>query len=92
MNKTELVAAVADKSGLSKAAAQGAVDAVFSTVAEALVKRDSVVIIGFGTFSTRARAARTAKKIGDPSQTIQIPAATLPVFKAGRKLKDDVNG
>lgn len=92
MNKTELVEAVAEKSDLSKAAAAKAVNAVFSAISDTLVKGDQVAVIGFGTFSTRHRAARTAKKIGDPKTTIDIPAATLPVFKAGRKLKDDVNG
>ena len=89
MNKSELVEAVAKASDLSKATAGKAVDAVLSSITEALKSDDRVTLIGFGTFSVRKRAARQGR---DPrtGQPIQIKASKLPDFKAGKGLKDAV--
>jgi len=90
MNKSDLVDAIADSAGLSKADAGRALDAVVDTVTGALKKGDSVSLVGFGTFSVRDRAARTGRnpRTGD---TIQIKASKNPAFKAGKALKDAVN-
>ena len=90
MNKTELVANVAEKAGLTKKDAEKAVNALFSSIEEALVKKDKVQMIGFGTFEGKARAARTGRnpQTGDE---IKIPASKNPVFKAGKALKEAVN-
>ena len=91
MNKAELIAAVAEKAGLSKKDAEQAVNAFVDVVTEALVKGDKVQIVGFGAFDVKERAAR----IGRNPQTkkeIQIPASKAPQFKAGKALKDAVAG
>ncbi|MGE5553003.1 MAG: HU family DNA-binding protein [Betaproteobacteria bacterium] len=89
MNKTELIAAVAAKAGLSKKVAGEAVDAVVSAVSDALKKGDKVTLIGFGTFEVRTRKAR--KGVNPATRTpIKIPAAKVPAFKAGKALKDAV--
>ena len=90
MNKAEFIDAVAAKAGLSKKDAKGAVDAVLDTITEALVKKESVSFIGFGTFATAKRAARTAKVPGT-TKTVQVAAKTAPTFKAGKDLKKSVN-
>jgi len=90
MNKSELVDAIADSAGLSKADAGRALDAVVGTVTSALKKGDTVSLVGFGTFSVRARAARTGRN-PRTGETIQIKAAKNPAFKAGKALKDAVN-
>ncbi len=89
MNKVELVAAVAEKAGLSKKDADKAVAAVLDAVKEAVAKGDKVSLIGFGTFEVRARAARTGRN-PQTKQTITIPASKAPVFKAGKAFKDAV--
>ncbi len=89
MNKTELVEAVAKSSGLSKVDANKAVDAVFDSVTNALVAGDKVTLIGFGTFETRERAARTGRN-PRTGEELQIAASKTPAFKAGKKLKDAV--
>ncbi len=91
MNKQDVVAAVASSSGISKASADAAVDAIFGTITEALKQGEAVRLVGFGTFSTIRRAARQGRnpRTGAP---IQIPSSTQPKFKAGRPLKDAVNG
>ena len=89
MNKVELIAAVAAKAGLSKKDAEKAVAAVVASVEEALVKGDKVQLIGFGTFETRERAARTGINLRT-KEAIQIPAAKVVAFKAGKALKDSV--
>lgn len=91
MNKTELIAAVAEKAGISKKDAEGAVAAVIDSITEALVNNDKVQLVGFGTFEVRERSARTGR---DPrtNATIEIPASKAPAFKAGKPLKDAVNG
>nr|WP_317428901.1 HU family DNA-binding protein [uncultured Mitsuokella sp.] len=90
MNKTELVASVAEKAGLTKKDAEKAVNALFESVQQALVEGDKVQMIGFGTFEVKERAARTGRN-PRTSETIQIPASKNPVFKAGKALKDAVN-
>lgn len=89
MNKTELVEAVAKSAELSKADANKAVDAVVDAVTEALAKGDKVTLIGFGTFETRERAARTGRNPRTGAE-IKIAATRIPAFKAGKKLKDAV--
>lgn len=89
MNKAEFIDAVAAKAGLSKKDAKGAVDAALETITETLVKGDSVSFIGFGTFSTAARAARTAKVKGT-DRTVNVAATTVAKFKVGKALKDAV--
>lgn len=90
MNKTELIAAVADRAQMSKKDAEKAVNAVFSVVEDALVNNDKVQIIGFGTFEVRARSERKGRN-PQSGQEITIPASKMPVFKAGKGLKDVVN-
>ena len=89
MNKTELVAAVAAKAELSKKDAEAAVNAVFDSVKDALAEGDKVSLIGFGTFSVKTRAARTGLN-PRTKETIEIPEAKVPAFKAGSALKDAV--
>ena len=92
MNKAELVAKVADKTGFKKKDAELALDAVLETIEKALVEDgDSVRLIGFGTFETRSRKARTGRNPQKPDAVIEIPASKAPVFKAGKSLKDAVN-
>ena len=90
MNKTELVAAIAEKTGLTKKDAEGAVKAFTDTVAEQLKNGDKIQLVGFGTFSAKTRAARTGI---NPltKESIKIPAKTVASFKAGSKLKDALN-
>ncbi len=87
MNKTELIAAVAEKTGLSKKDADAAVAAVIDSIKESLTKGDKVQLIGFGTFEVRERAARTGLN-PQTKETIQIAASKSPVFKAGKAFKD----
>ena len=89
MNKNEFVAAIAEKSGLTKKDAEAALNAYTAVVTDALKAGDSVQLIGFGTFEVRERAARTGRnpRSGEP---IEIPASKVPVFKAGKALKDAV--
>ena len=89
MNKTELIAAVAEKAELSKKDAEAAVSAVFEAVTEALKDGDKVALAGFGTFDVKTRAARTGLN-PRTKETIQIPATKVPFFKAGKPLKDAV--
>ena len=90
MNKTELIASVAQKSDLTKNDAEKAVKAVFEAVSETLKKGDKVQIIGFGTFEVRARKAREGRNPRN-NEVIKIPASKTPAFKAGKQLKDLVN-
>ena len=90
MNKSELVASVADAAELTKKDAEKAVNAVFASVQKALVEGEKVQVIGFGTFEVRERAARKGRN-PQSGETIEIPASKNPVFKAGKALKDAVN-
>jgi len=90
VNKTELVANVAETAGLTKKDAEKAVNALFTTVQQALIEGDKIQIIGFGTFEVKERAARTGRN-PRTGEDIKIPASKNPVFKAGKALKDAVN-
>lgn len=89
MNKVELSAAVAEKTGLSKKDAEKAVAAVLDSVVEALAAGDKVQVVGFGTFEIRERDERTGRN-PRTKETIIIPASKQPVFKAGKAFKDAV--
>ena len=89
MNKTELVAAVAAKTGLSKKDAERAVAATIDSITESLVKGDKVQVSGFGIFEVKTREARVGRN-PRTKETIQIPATRLPQFKASKTLKDAV--
>ena len=89
MNKVELIAAVAEKAGLSKKDAEKAVVAVVSSIEGALANGDKVQLIGFGTFEVRERAARTGRN-PQTKETIEIAASKQPVFKAGQALKNAI--
>lgn len=89
MNKTELVAAVAAKTELSKKNAEKAVAALLDTVAETLANGEKVQLVGFGTFETREREARTAKN-PRTGETVNVAASRIPAFKAGQALKTKV--
>ena len=91
MNKTDLVDAVAQATDTSKADASNAVDAVFDTITGALKSGDGVQLIGFGNFSVADRAARQGRN-PRTGEAIQISASKQPKFKAGKALKDAVNG
>lgn len=90
MNKSELIEAIAASADIPKAAAGRALDAMVDSVTGALKKGDQVALVGFGTFAVKERAARTGRnpRTGDP---IEIAAAKIPSFKAGKALKDAVN-
>jgi len=90
VNKSELVDAIAQSADIPKAVAGRALDAVIESVTGALKAGDSVVLVGFGTFAVKERAARTGRnpQTGKP---INIAAAKIPGFKAGKALKDSVN-
>ena len=90
MNKAELIDAVSTKTGLQKAEATRAVDAVFDAVTGALKAGDSVALLGFGTFVVKARAARTGRN-PRTNEPIVIPGTKGAGFKAGKALKDAVN-
>lgn len=91
MNKNDLIAAVAEKSGLSKVDSGKAVDAVFDSISGTLKSKGEVRIVGFGTFSTAERKATTGRN-PRTGEALQIAASTQPKFKAGKGLKDAVNG
>ena len=90
MTKAELVATVADKAGLDRKTSDKAVAAVFDSIKKALIEGDKVQIIGFGTFENRTRSARKGRN-PRTGEEIEIPASTLPSFKAGKGLKEAVN-
>ncbi len=90
MNKSELIDAIAASADLSKASAGRALDAVVDAVTGALKSGDSVSLVGFGTFSVKDRAARSGRN-PQTGATIQIAAAKVPSFKAGKALKDACN-
>ena len=89
MNKTELIAAVAEKTGMTKKDAERVVNATFETVTQALAKGDKVAVSGFGNFEVKAREARVGRN-PRTKETIQIPATKVPVFKASKALRDTV--
>jgi len=90
MNKAELVAAMAADTGLTKKAAEGALKAFEEAVKKELAKKGKVQLVGFGTFSTATRQARTGRN-PQTGAALNIPAAVVPKFKPGKALKDAVN-
>ncbi|CAA7599900.1 Bacterial DNA-binding protein [Acididesulfobacillus acetoxydans] len=89
MNKAELVAAVAEKTDMSKKDAEKAVNAVFTVIEETLAKLERVQLVGFGTFEVKERSERTGLN-PQTKEKITIPASKVPGFKAGKALKDAV--
>lgn len=89
MNKNELIAAVAEKSGLSKKDAEKALSAVIESLTDAMVKGEKVQLVGFGSFETKCREARMGRN-PKTKETIEIPATRVPAFRAGKALKDAV--
>ena len=90
MTKAELVASIAEKSGLTKKDSEKALAAFIDTVTDTLAKGDSIQLVGFGTFEVRERAARTGIN-PRTKESIEIAATKVPAFKAGRALKDAVS-
>jgi DNA-binding protein HU-beta len=90
MNKTELINAIAEESGISKKSAKLAVDAFVSTIEKALKNDEKVSLVGFGTFEVRTRAARTGRNPATGKE-IKIAESKSPAFKAGKALKDALN-
>ena len=90
MNKAELIAAIAAKTGDTKKGVEATVNAFVDTVTEALLEGDKVQLVGFGSFEVRKRAARKGRN-PQTKEEIKIPASKAPVFKAGKALKDLVN-
>ena len=90
MNKTELIAAVAEKAGISKKDADAAVNPTLDTIVEMVAAGDKVQLVGFGTFEPRERSAKTGKN-PRTGESIEIPASKIPAFKAGKAFKDIVN-
>jgi len=89
LNKTELIAKVAEKTELTKKDATKAVDAVFASISESLQSGDKVQVIGFGNFEVRERAARKGRN-PQTGEEIDIPASKVPAFKPGKGLKDGI--
>jgi DNA-binding protein HU-beta len=90
VNKADLISVMAEKSGMTKKDSEKALNAFIETVEEALVKRDKVQLVGFGTFEVRERSARKGRN-PQTGEEIDIPAANVPAFKAGKALKDSIN-
>ncbi|ALE21376.1 TPA: DNA-binding protein HU-beta [Proteus mirabilis] len=90
MNKTQLIDKIAANADITKAAAGRVVDAMVASITESLQKGDDVALVGFGTFTVRDRAARTGRN-PQTGKEIQIAAAKVPAFRAGKGLKDAVN-
>ncbi len=92
MNKTQLIEAAAEKAGTTKKDTAAMVNAAMDVIKGALKKNDKVQLVGFGTFEVRQRKARKGRNPRNPEETIKIPASKAPVFKAGKSLKNAVNG
>ena len=90
MNKVELIAQIAEKSGLSKKDAEKALAATVDAITEAVSAGDKVQLVGFGSFEVKQREARVGRN-PQTKEAIEIPATRVPVFKAGRALKDAVS-
>ena len=90
MNKTELVAAMADKAGISKKDAEASLKAFTEVVAEELKKGEKIQLVGFGTFEVSERAEREGRN-PQTGETMKIAASKAPKFKAGKALKDEIN-
>ena len=90
MNKAELIAAVAEKTGMSKKDTEVVIAATLNTITEALAEEEKVQIVGFGAFETKTRAERMGRN-PKTGEDIPIPATKVPTFKAGKALKDAVD-
>ena len=90
MNKAELVNAIANETGLSKKDTEKTLNSFVNVVSSELAKKEKVQLIGFGTFETRKRAARTGRNPQTGAE-LKIKASTVPAFKAGKALKEKVN-
>ncbi len=91
MNKSDLIAAVAAKTGETKKNAEASINAVVDVIAETLASGDKIQLVGFGSFEVRSRAARKGRN-PQTGKEMKIAAKKAPVFKAGKALKDAVNG
>ena len=91
MNKAELVAAMAAKTGLTKKDTEATLEAFVEAVESELKAGKKVQLIGFGTFEVRSRKARTGRNPQNPDKVVKIPESKAPVFKAGKAFKDTVN-
>lgn len=91
MKKNEFIAVVAEKTGMTKKDAEKAAEAVFEAIEEVMVAGDKLQLTGFGTFKTKARPARMGRN-PKTGESMEIAAATVPVFEAGKQLKERVNG
>ena len=89
MNKTELIAAAAEKAGLSKKDTEAVIAATLGTITAALHEEEKVQLMGFGSFEVKKRAARTGRN-PRTKETVEIPASKAPVFKAGQAFKDAI--
>lgn len=89
MNKSELIGAAAEKTGLSKKDTEKVINAAIDTITETLVSGEKVQLVGFGVFEIKSRAARQGRN-PKTKETIEIPASKAPVFKAGKALKEEV--
>ena len=92
MNKAELANQIAQKFNLAKKTGEEVLEMITETVTEVLKKGEEVTLTGFGTFSAKLRAARVGVNPQKPGEKIQIPAVTVPKFKAGKALKDALKG
>jgi len=90
MNKTELIEDVANKAGLTKAQTQDVLTALVSTITETVANGDKVILVGFGSFEPKVRSAREGRN-PQTGETIQIPAARVPTFSAGKAFREAVN-
>ncbi len=91
MNKAELIAKVAENTGLTKKDTEVTVNALVEAIEKELAAGGKVQMIGFGTFEVRSRKARTGRNPQKPGEVVKIPASKAPVFKAGKAFKDAVN-
>jgi DNA-binding protein HU-beta len=90
VNKAELISVMAEKSGLTKKDSEKALNSFIEAVEEALVKGEKVQLVGFGTFEVRERSARKGRN-PQTGEEIDIPAASVPAFKAGKALRESIN-
>ena len=91
MTKSEFAAAFAEKTGMNKKEAAGAVDAALELIGDTLAKGEKLTFVGFGTFEVRERAEREGRNPQNPTQPVHIPARKVPAFKAGKELKAKVD-
>lgn len=90
MNKADLIAEIAKQSNLTKKDSEAALNGIIESISEALANNDKVVLVGFGTWEVRQRAAKKGRN-PRTKEEITIPATKMPVFKAGSTFRDDVN-